>query len=517
MVAKAEKSKSKAEFGDFQTPYELALRASSLLFQQGLRPISVLEPTCGKGNFLLAALDAFPTLSNAIGLDINGDYAMTARDRIEHTYTKRKVRVIQQDFFATDWPPLLQSLPDPLLIIGNPPWVTNAALGSLGSHNLPRKSNIKNHRGIDAITGMSNFDISEWMLQQALDWIKKREATIAVLCKTAVARKVLDRAWAAGQLLKQSHLYIVDTQRYFGASVDACFLVVESSAGDRDFRCQVHSNLTHGSPATTFGHHNGRLVADVIAFERLSQFEGPELYKWRSGIKHDCSKIMEFRKESTGYRNGMGELVDLEDNYVYPMLKSSDIANGSIEPNRWMLVTQRTVGEHTHTIRNDAPKTWEYLNDHGDLLDRRSSAIYRKKPRFSIFGVGGYSFAPWKVAISGFYKHLNFLVVGPHGGKPVVMDDTCYFVACETKEEAAYVAQLLNSSIAKEFFSAMIFWDAKRPVTASLLRRLDLLTVAHELGSESVLRQYLGNREENRAQMSLFTAVQGAGTTGSAG
>jgi len=87
MVAKAEKSKSKAEFGDFQTPYELALRASSLLFQQGLRPISVLEPTCGKGNFLLAALDAFPTLSNAIGLDINGDYAMTARDRIEHTYT----------------------------------------------------------------------------------------------------------------------------------------------------------------------------------------------------------------------------------------------------------------------------------------------------------------------------------------------------------------------------------------------------------------------------------------------
>ncbi len=516
MVATAAKGKSKAEFGDFQTPYELALKACSLLFQQGLRPTSVLEPTCGKGNFLLAALDAFPTLSNAIGLDINGDYAMTARDRIEHIYTKRKVRVIQQDFFATDWPPLLQSLSDPLLIIGNPPWVTNAALGSLGSRNLPRKSNIKNHRGIDAITGMSNFDISEWMLLQALDWIEKREATIAVLCKTAVARKVLDRAWATGQLLKPSHLYIIDTQKYFGASVDACFLVVESSACEKDLSCQVHSSLTHGPPATTFGHENGRLVADVIAYKRSSQFQGPEWYKWRSGIKHDCSKVMELQKERTGYRNGMGELVDLEDNYVYPMLKSSDIANGSIEPDRWMLVTQRKMGENTHTIRNTAPKTWEYLNEHGDLLDRRSSAIYRKKPRFSIFGVGGYSFAPWKVSISGFYKQLNFVVIGPSRDKPVVLDDTCYFVACETNEEASFIAGLFNSGVAKEFLSAMIFWDAKRPITASLLRHLDILAVARALGSESVLRQYLCNREKNAAQMSLFVAPQAPESTGSA-
>ena len=81
-------------------------------------------------------------------------------------------------------------------------------------------------------------------------------------------------------------------------------------------------------------------------------------------------------------------------------------------PNRWMLVTQTCVGEETSTIRERAPRTWAYLEAHGAALDRRGSSIYRGRPRFSIFGVGEYTFAPWKVAISGFYKRLAFKVVG---------------------------------------------------------------------------------------------------------
>ncbi len=100
-----------------------------------------------------------------------------------------------------------------------------------------------------------------------------------------------------------------------------------------------------------------------------------------------------------------------------------------------------------------------------------------------MFGVGDYAFAPWKVAISGFYKDLQFTVVGPHAGKPVVLDDTCYFVPCRSEEEARYVASLLNSVPAREFYSATIFWDAKRPVTIETLERLDLSALAIELGS----------------------------------
>jgi hypothetical protein len=51
-----------------------------------------------------------------------------------------------------------------VLIVGNPPWVTNAELSSLNSQNLPEKSNIKALQGMDAITGRSNFDIGEFVL-----------------------------------------------------------------------------------------------------------------------------------------------------------------------------------------------------------------------------------------------------------------------------------------------------------------------------------------------------------------
>jgi hypothetical protein len=119
------------------------------------------------------------------------------------------------------------------------------------------------------------------------------------------------------------------------------------------------------------------------------------------------------------------------------------------------------------------------------LLDNRQSTIYRGQPRFAIFGVGDYSFALWKVAISGLHKSLQFVVIGPVEDKPAVLDDTCYFLPCATQLEAELIAELLNSSVAYEFFEAFIFWNDKRPVTAKLLRKLDIGRLAYELGREN--------------------------------
>ena len=72
-------------------------------------------------------------------------------------------------------------------------------------------------------------------------------------------------------------------------------------------------------------------------------------------------------------------------------------------------------------------------------------------------------------------------------GKPVMLDDTCYFIPCKTEEEAVCISEMLNSDIAREFYSAFIFWDAKRPVTIEILQRLDLLSLAAELGVDTQL------------------------------
>jgi hypothetical protein len=323
-----------------------------------------------------------------------------------------------------------------------------------------------------AITGKSNFDISEWMLLKMLDWLNGKYGTLAMLCKNSVARKVLIYAWKNGYQLSGAKKYLFDAGEYFGAAVDACLLQCSFAPGIRNTKCKVFPSLKENNSYTLIGYKNGLLIADVTYFHKWKHLLGQGA-QWRSGIKHDCSKVMEVRKEGRYVVNGLGERVELEETYLYPMLKSSELVN-HMQPSRWMIVTQKSVGEETSSIKDIAPKTWKYLNDHAEYFTKRASSIYVNKPQFSIFGIGDYSFAPWKVAISALYKQLQFTIVSSYENKTIVLDDTQNFLPCKSYEEAEQIAKVLNSEIAQEFFKAFIFWDEKRPSTIQLLKYLDL-------------------------------------------
>lgn len=480
--ANATKNKRVVEFGDFQTPTDLALAATTLLRKLGICPRSILEPTCGRGAFLEAAVTVFPECDSIVGVDINSHHLQVA-DLIANRH-EGKIDVRHGDFFKTDWQNIITKAGEPWLIMGNPPWVTSSELGSLESGNVPVKSNFHGRTGIEAITGKSNFDISEWMLLRYLAWLDASTGAIAVLCKTTVARKVLLNVWRNRNVhLRSASIYKIDTLRNFGVSVDACLFVLMIQPGCQTTECEVFPSLSSSSPSHTFGYVDGHVIPRVAAFSKHRHLAGPELrYVWRSGIKHDCSKIMELAVTSAGYLNGFGEVNCLEDKYLYPMLKSSDVANGSIDPRAVMLVTQKLVGENTACIQKDAPMTWSYLERYAELFHSRGSSIYRNKPKYSIFGVGPYTFAPWKIAISGFYKKLNFLKVGPLGPKPFVFDDTIYFLPCWSEDEALFLEAILRTPEAHGFFDSIIHWDEKRPVTVEILKRLSIERLASTLG-----------------------------------
>jgi hypothetical protein len=403
----------------------------------------------------------------------------------------------EANFFLTDWERVVTGLPQPILVLGNPPWVTNAHLGLLGSENVPGKSNFQKHNGLDAITGKANFDISEWMLIRLFDAMNGRRGTLAMLCKASTARKVLCYAWKNGMALEESAIFGIDASLHFDAAVDAALLVTHFRSGAQGKMAEAYSGLTEKSAERVIGYEDDTLLADVAAYRRWKHLCGREALRWRSGIKHDCAKVMELRWEGDRYRNGFGQLIELESTYLYPMLKSSSVAKGATGSQaRVMLVTQKSAGQQTRPIEERAPMTWAYLQTHAELLTKRASSIYRTRPDFSIFGVGDYSFAPWKVAISGFYKKLEFVTVGPVGRKPVVLDDTSYFLPCETEEQAIYLTSLLNSRVARSFYSAFVFWDSKRPITAELLRRLSLRRLAKELGSEEKFDGFFGRLDD---------------------
>lgn len=470
----------RAAFGDFQTPPDLAQAVCRVLRTE--RPRTLIEPTCGTGTFLTAALGAFPQVRDALGLELNPRYATTTRRAVRKASPTANCRVRVGDFFETDWPVLLAGYTEPLLIVVNPPWVTNSALGVLGGGNLPPKQNLPGRSGLEGLTGKSNFDVSEWMLFRLLEAISSRRATLAMLCKSAVARRVLARAWEAGLPIMSSEIRPIDAVRHFAARIDACLLICRcGNATPAASDCRVFQALESRQSNRAFGRRDGRLVADVAAYERVQHLiSGAEHRRWRSGIKHDCSSVFEFRKDDSGKLvNGLGEVVELEEDYLFPLLKSSDVARGSMSAsNRRMLVPQRRVGEETGSIARRAPVTWQYLQRHAERLDRRASRVYRDQPRFSIFGVGPYAFAPWKVVVSGFYKSLKFVAVGPLDGRPVVCDDTCYFLPCDSAAEARALATRLNGPLARDFFSAFVFPDAKRPLTAEILGSLDLAALA---------------------------------------
>lgn len=510
-------TKGKWEYGDFQTPPELAEAALQTLRKISPSLQSVIEPTCGRGAFLLEAINVFPDVSNIVGVDINEQYLSELNERIVKLHDPRRIRLIHGDFFFLNWSKILHSLPQPILIVGNPPWVTSAELGSLQSANVPMKSNFQARRGYDAITGKSNFDISEWMLLQHLEWLKERCGMIAILCKTAVARKVLFHAWKHNFPVGSAKLFLIDAQKHFGASVDACFLIIDMLSGGRVTDCDIYVDLRANHAARAFGYHDGLVLSDVALYRQWKHLRGTDqAYTWRSGIKHDCSKVMEFELIERKYRNGAGEFTSLENDYVYPMLKSSDVGNGQVRYGRkYMLVTQKYVGEDTSAIKRKAPRTWRYLESHEIQLSERASSIYRNRPKFSVFGVGDYSFSPWKVAVSGFYKRLSFQVIGPYQNKTVVLDDTIYFLPCWSEQEARFLHGLLTSAPAEQFYESMIFWPDKRPITIEILKRLDLQSLSVQLGCNAEYVNFARRRrdlqhEESRGQLSFGIAEKEA-------
>jgi hypothetical protein len=477
------KSRAKIEFGDFQTPASLARQICELLRQKGISPEHVIEPTCGVGAFLVASAEIFPRAALR-GWDINPDYVKRTISELRRAGAAARASVNCQDFFTHDWEHELELSPGKLLVLGNLPWVTNSTVSSMAGNNLPAKENFLVLRGLAARTGKANFDISEWMLIRLVRALRGRAATIAMLCKTATARKLLRYAWQNDGRIREASLYRIDAAEHFDASVGACLVLARTGiAGPAE--ADVYESLTTTKPVSRIGLAGQDLVADIRVYRKLQHLEGLCSFQWRSGVKHDCASVMELKPAANGaLENKLGERVVLEPDCLYPLLKCSDLANGRTTPERLVLVTQQNVGGDTSGIARSSPQTWSYLQSHSDKLNARKSSIYKNSAPFALFGIGDYAFAPWKVAVSGLHRTARFQVVGPFQNKPVFLDDTCYFLPFENQRQAQLIADILNSPPCQQFIQALLFNDTKRPITVELLQRLNLNVIASEAGFE---------------------------------
>lgn len=475
-------NKERIEYGDWQTKYSLAKKICELLKKNNINPKIIVEPTCGCGNFIRAALNTFENIEEIYAIDIYKPY-LDAIYEIEKKYNNVRFHVLHKSIFDFDF----NTIPNnrDVLFLGNPPWITNSALGEIGSENLPQKSNFKKHIGFDAITGKSNFDIAEYILLMIIRSFSEKNGKIAMLVKNSVIKNIIEYQQHNRFNISNIAQYEFNALKEFGAATSASLFLATFNKGIED-QCKsvdLYSEKTN----RIFGLIENKLVYDVENYNHFKYIDNRSDLIWRSGLKHDCSKIMEFKKDENKYLNKLGEICEFEENFIYPLLKSSDLKNDIItSTKKFVLVTQKQTSDDTSLIQTEAPKTYKYLKKHAGILDGRKSSIYKNRPRFCIFGIGEYSFKPYKVAISSLYKKTIFSLIEPSNNKPIMLDDTCYLLGFDNRDFAEITQRILNSDEVQGFIHSVSFPDSKRSINKDLLMRIDLYIAAIKIGSNQL-------------------------------
>jgi hypothetical protein len=487
-------SAKKGEYGDWQTSMDLATSVCTLLKQDGVIPEVVIEPTCGRGAFILAAINVFgESLKLVYGIEIYKPYIMDLKYKLLElglqtpNRQKPEIRIFHSNIFDFHFNQIKARCGGRMLVLGNPPWVTNSKLGEINSDNLPLKTNFKKVKGVEAITGKGNFDIAEYITYQMFDNFGNMKTTLAFLLKTSVVKNIIHEQKRNRNKLGNCRQFNIDTKREFDVSVSACLFVTDMGCDNAPKQCAVYDFYTKNQ-LSVYGWVGDKFVSNVNDYISCKELDGVSPVTWWSGMKHDCSKVMELFYEGGKYYNGIGEEVAIENDLVYPLLKSSDVKDGkSITNRKYVIVTQRTTSDDTKSISVKQPLTYGYLLKHADLMDNRGSSIYKKRHRFCIFGIGPYSFEPYKIAIAGLYKSTRFSFVPPINGKSVMLDDTCYLLAFKKEKIARITVKILNSAPVQRFLQSTVFIDAKRTINKDLLMRIDLNKAANKCFEDGVI------------------------------
>lgn len=498
------------EYGDFQTNEKLAEGVTRFLKKKNISPTVIVEPTCGKGSFILACLSAFPYSQRIIGVEIYEPYVWETKFSIIDYYIanprekKTIIELYNHNVFEFDFSTLLKDVTkENVLIIGNPPWVTNAKLSTLESDNVPVKSNFKKNKGLDSITGKGNFDIGEYITLMMLNTFYAVAGTLAFLVKNAVIKNIMYDQRQNNYNISGIEKHVIDSKKEFGVSVDASLMYCTLNS-PAEYVCSEFDFYNDSVSVREFGWVNNKFVSDTNLYKHAHYIDGDCPFEWRQGVKHDLSLIMELEKENGHFVNGNNEKVVLEDDLIFGVLKSSDLKKNVVKhPRKYTIMTQKNVGEDTVYIKEKFPKTYSYLSANKEQFARRKSVIYNNKPDFSIFGVGDYSFAPYKIAISGLYKTYTFSLIMPYTDKPIMLDDTCYLLGFDCIEFAVYTLILLNSETVKKFLQSITFADAKRTFTKDVLKRIDIYKVANIIPNDILLQKINEMNLENELNVTL--------------
>jgi hypothetical protein len=150
----------------------------------------------------------------------------------------------------------------------------------------------------------------------------------------------------------------------------------------------------------------------------------------------------------------------IEPDLVYPLLRGRDVNRWSAEPSCHIILaqdpeTRRGIPESDMKVR--LPKTFAYLRKFEGSKDKPERGTLRGRsgylkyfspsdPFYSMYNVGPYTMAQWKVVWREQSSVFQASVIGPKDSQVVCPDHKLMLVPCGSEEEANYLTAILNSA-----------------------------------------------------------------------
>lgn len=504
-------------FGEYYTPRGIA----DLAVETAGAASSYLDPGCGSGVFLSACLDRVRedcsdcdpaavvehAAESVVGFDTNPVAVLTSKVSylLALGDALHAVDQVELPVFCTDALGLARTEPlsyrgrpfEPTVdaLVGNPPWLTWDRLdegikGALRERDVERLGLLP-HGGAASRLGHSNDDLSVPFVWICLDRYLADDGVASVVLKrdllTGPAGAVFRGLSVGERSLAVERIHDFAPLAPFGGQVGADAALYTLRA-DADPSFPVETTRWHADGEANFESLAAmratlsRTTADLAPLEpedRRSAWLptdddraaiGECVHEIRHGVKDDAEAVFDIDRD---------HLDDLEHDRVYPYLKSRHIVKYGLFGHDLRLVPVDKAGEGDESaLLEQCPATYEYLDGHREQLADRGSSWLDGGPFYNVFGVGEYTWAPYKLVWCrlGFKPHFAVVstVEDPTlGEKLVVPGDHCMFVGFDEERAAHALCALLNSSVYQRTLRELA-GDGKASLSKSVVSELEL-------------------------------------------
>lgn len=504
-------------------------------------------------------------LKNIVGFELNPlaiitskiNYLIAIRDLLPSRNKELEIPIYFYD--AIKAPPYAFGFD---YIIGNPPWINWEDLTKEYREsliNLWKKYGLFSLKGHIARFGGGRKDISMLFTYAVVDKYLKSNGKLGFLITQTVFKTLgAGEGFRRFQIGDKDYLKVievidmVDLKPFKGASNMTAIIFLQKGAKTEypipyikinkpnkpnsdinsiNFSTHLKKECLYAEPITKF---TSPWLTTHKSLLKLKRIIGPSPYLaylglntggangiyWINIKEVDNSKVLIENRPEEGKKSVEKISFKIEKELIYPLIKSKNLRNwGLIGDYTFTIIVQDPKKRQGYKdLKKIFPSTYNYLKKFEDVLKARpmlKKYFKESAPFYSMFNIGTYTFAQYKVVWNRMGKRLKGTVVEPTnsrilGKRVVIPDNVLTFIPFTNITEAHYVCSIINSRLISFLIHNFSLKGGKSFAPPSILKyinipKFDSATEIHLNLAELSKKAHSITKEKNRQGLKEVT------------